>query len=133
MHHRISLRVSHRTCSLQAIVAKLALGEPRIGRSVGDERATNDGRVIGINRETFCTYELATALDDTLENVLESIVPLLEKRESALLEIVMDGGSIEIYAGIFLDGAESAGFTLPPSLAHRIARLNLTTTIEIYS
>ena len=50
MHHRISLRVSHRTCPLQAIVDKLALGEPRIGRSVGAERITRDGRVIGFNQ-----------------------------------------------------------------------------------
>lgn len=133
MHHKISLRASHRTLPLKALIELLGLGEPRIGRSVGLERVASDGRVLGVNRETFCTYDFPFSDDAPFEASLENAVLLIMDREAALEEILSGGGVAEIYVGLFLDGAESSGFTIPPLLARQIARLGLITTIEIYA
>jgi hypothetical protein len=88
--------------------------------------------VVGINRETFCTYELPSCQNGQFDSDLEKAVSLMESRASALQGVVLEGGVIEIYAGLFLDGADFAGFTVSPSLTERLAKLKLTTTIEIY-
>jgi hypothetical protein len=130
---QISLRISHLKRSA-ADISRLLEMLPHVARNVGEERISPDGRVLGVNSRSFCVFDLTERQEGWFTDGLEKLLPALRLRKPAMTDLVMEGGSAEIYVGIFLnEAASSSGFSLKPELMEELAKLSLELTVELYT
>ncbi|MCC8362277.1 hypothetical protein LK996_04210 [Lysobacter sp. A6] len=133
VHHAyvISLRVRHPEWPSAWIAASLEL-QPKVSRSVGEPRFASDGRHLGINRESFCTFDIGPKELGWFTEGMARLLGTLGPREAAIQEIRKTGGVVELFVGVFVDVKASTGFVMEPDLLADLARLGVQLSVEIY-
>lgn len=128
----ISLRVKHPVYSELLIVESLGM-TPRVSHAAGAPRTTPTGQPLdGLYKETFCVCNLIDQQRGWFVEGVSELLPSLAKHREFLSSIADTGGSSELYIGVFVDGSDSAGFTLGTSVMEALADLRVQLAAEFY-
>jgi hypothetical protein len=128
----ISLRVRHPLYTDRVIVESLGM-TPKIAHALGAQRTTPTGRVLdGSYTETFCVFTLLVRRQGWFEDGVAELLPSLSVHREFLRSIADTGGSSELYVGVFVDSAESVGFTLGIETMTALADLRVRLVGEYY-
>jgi len=126
----ISLRIEHPSERFEAIAQKLALS-PVFGYTVGDQRRTPKGRLLeGVNERTYCYFDIIPKQAGDFIDGLRQAISRLDFYGEFFRELTREGGRVELYAGIFVEG--STGFTLSVNDLEALRRMALELSVEVY-
>ena len=128
----ISLRVKHPVYSDRLIAESLGM-TPEIAHGQGAPRTTPTGRPLeGSYKETYCVFGLIDQQSGWFVEGVRGLLPSLAKHREFLSSIADTGGSSELYIGVFVDGGDSAGFSLDSSTMAALADLHVKLAAEFY-
>jgi len=105
--------------------------QAKVSRTAGEPRKTPTGIPLdGLNRETYCSFELSKGDDLRLAaDIAQWNRRLMEKR--AFFEVfAKSGGRMEYFLGLFLEG--NSGIDLPPDEMELMRQLGITLSLDIY-
>ena len=126
----LSLRAGHPQMRASEIESGLSL-KPRVSNTVGEPRRTPIGEPLdGINKITFCAFDLAKGDDEHLLEELARWNGKFLERKAFFVEFVASGGEMEYFLGIFLEG--NSGFGLSPKDMRDMQKLGITLSLDIY-
>lgn len=130
--YTMSLRITHPSMKYQVISESLSL-KPRIASNVGEVRENPTGRILGgLYKTTFCTFELIERNAGFFTDGVSQVVPFLTKHRDFLNSIYETGGRTELYVGVFVDDADTTGFTMEVDMMNTLADLRVQLSAEIY-
>jgi hypothetical protein len=131
--YSISLRIWHPTLSGDQI--SLGIGRvPEVSQSVGEQRTTPKGNLIGrINEETYCVFRLVNRSDGFFTDGLAELLSGIAQISPYLQSLRDSGGATEIYVWIFPEGEENLGFILEFDLMRELVAHGLRLSVELYA
>lgn len=130
--YTISLRITHPTMMHQAISESLSL-TPRVASNVGEVRENPKGRILGgLHKITFCTFDLIERDTGLFTDGVGQVLPFLAKHRGFLNSISETGGRSELYIGVFVDDADTTGFTMEVDMMAALADLRVQLSAEVY-
>lgn len=128
--YKVALRVTHPSMDPDDISKRLGLNPSRKWKA-GSRRTTPAGRQLtGINKETYCVFDLDEKSGDDLESTLCTLTKQFRSFESFLKKIRATGGSIEYFIGLFVK--RNTGVALDGSLMAQLANLGIDLSFDIY-
>jgi len=133
--YTIAARIKHPSIDPAVVTEALGL-QPQHSWKAGAARRTPTGEPLeGRYRESYWTAQIVDAerissTEMPLEVALAQSVALLQKNEKFLAKVADEGGSAELFIGIF--GAGNLGIELPPTLLARFGRLGVAISLDIY-
>lgn len=126
----VSLRIEHPTIRYEAIEQALAL-KATFGYSVGEPRRTPKGGLLeGVNKKTYCYFDLLPKQVGNLTDGLEQLMPRINAHTCYFQKLAEGGGIAELFVGVFTE--ESTGFTLSVHEMAMLAASALQLSIEVY-
>lgn len=137
--HKVSVRLRHDTLNLSEISESISTFFPQIVSkklvNVGEQRTTSKGEKLeGAYHDSVFSFsfsEEATSSDSRdLEAVISDILTKLENCKDVLNEFSDDGGSIELFVGLFIDA--NSGISLSRDLIKNLANMNIEIGFDIY-
>lgn len=128
----ISLRIFHPDINPKVITARLGLF-PTISSMKGQRRRTPQGDLlIGKYEKSNWNCRLIVNPKKTIAENLSKFLTLLEKKESAMVDLADLGARAEFFIGIFLEG-ENFWEEMDWKLLERLARMRISLSLDIYS
>lgn len=125
----ISIRINHPSWPLD-IITELMKSKPDVGRSVGEQRRTPQGKELeGKNPETHWIKRL-NYKGDSLPNAIEKAASEFGWQSAVGREIRQSGGRVEFFIGWFFD--KKGGDVLSAELLGRLAELGIDLSFDIY-
>jgi len=127
---KVSLVVTHPDIDPTVISAALDLTPGRATRA-GEPRTTPKGDPLeGVYEFSCWTHEFDTSHVTDLTEYLPSVITLLNVHASFLSGIVRDGGSVELFCGVFADGNWDECFH--HSLLRKLSDLGIDLRLDVY-
>lgn len=127
---RITLRITHLSCSLQKISRALS-PKSNGGWIAGEQRRTPTGRLLKGNRKfTYWYRELKLSQRNSLDKALSILVARFSKKREFFRNVRADGGSIEFFVGWFFKS--NSGDVLEHTLLEKLADLQIDLSLDIY-
>ena len=133
--YTIAVRVKHPSIDPTVVTDALRI-EPQHSWKAGVSRRTPTGELLeGTYRESYWTgqvleTERLSSDEMPLEDALNRSAARLQRAEEFLSKLIDDGGSIELFVGIF--GAGTFGVELPAALLARLGGLGVAVSLDVY-
>ena len=127
----LSLRCRHPNMRAADIVELIGL-EPKVAQTVGEPRTTPKGTPLkGFNKATFCVFDLAEGDAHELTDELAKSNSHLRARKPAIDEFREQGGTLEYFLGLFLEGGNRV-LVLDPATTAACGELGITLSLDMY-
>lgn len=128
----ISLRIFHPDINPKEITARLGL-TPKLAQMKGQRRITPKGTLLKGNYEkSYWIFELKVSSKKTIAENLSKFLTLLEKKESAMVDLADLGARAEFFIGIFLED-KNFWEEMNWKLLERLGRMRISLSLDIYS
>jgi hypothetical protein len=127
---KVWLLVTHPNFDPAEISTALELTPKRATRA-GAPRTTPKGEPLAGVYEFSCwTHQFDVKEASELEVVLEGLVQRLQRHQEFFHRVVRDGGSVELFCGVFAAGNWDE--VLPHSLMGKLAALHVDLRLDVY-
>lgn len=127
---KVSLQIMHPEIDPAEISNSLGLMPKRATRA-GAQRTTPKGDPLrGVYKLSCWTYQFDVAGASELGEVLNGLVEQLQRHEQFFRRIVEEGGSVELFCGVFAAGNWDE--ILSHSLMGRLAALHVDLRLDVY-
>lgn len=133
--YSITLRATHPSMDPDVITRALGMPPVRTWR-VGDARTTPKGTPLnGHYKETYwyanlVAHEEGASEACSFEDRLSSLAESLSKHSGFISALRADGGSAELFIGLF--GDRNFGFVIEPRVTQALAAIGLALSFDIY-
>lgn len=133
--YTIAARVKHPSIDPSVVTDALRI-QPQHSWKAGASRRTPKGEPLdGTYRESYWTgriveSERMSSAEVPLAEALSRSVARLQRAKGFLSKLSDEGGTIELFVGIF--GAGNLGIELPPTLLTRLGGLGITVSLDVY-
>lgn len=126
----VSLNITHPSVDPDTISRELSLEATR-QKKAGERRTTPSGSSLaGTYPFSSWGHEFGTERASELTDCLVAVLDRLEPHRSYFQDLVRDGGSIELFCGVFAEGNWDE--ILPHTLLRRLSEMAFDLRLDVY-